>query len=105
MDRSSKIMDSNVDLVVKGERLRAHQKHSPHGDSMEMKKWDDVAWTDVIVEELGEASQVINDYRHGKHSELQCLDLLWVELLQTAAMITARMDAIDERMGEIRDGV
>lgn len=103
MDRSSQIMDSNVDLTVKGERLRAHMKHSPKGDSMEVKAWDDPAWTDVIIEELGEASKEINEFRHGNIDELQCLDRLWVELLQTAAMITARMDAITERIEELRN--
>lgn len=74
------------------ERVRAHAKHDDNGESMERRPWHSEAWLPVIVEELGEASQVLNDHRHGdgNYSDKKALiQHLREELVQVAAMTVA----------------
>ena len=71
------------------ERVRAHEKHDDHGQSMERKTWDDESWLRVVTEELGEVARALNDREMaGRVRE---------ELVQLGAMTTAWIDAIDLR--------
>src|SRR5690606_2315999 len=72
------------------ERQRAHQKHRDKpGGSMEMKNWNEADWSDVLMEELGEASRARNDYRHGLLTLDDYRTQLRHELVQLGAMTEA----------------
>lgn len=84
---------------VHRERIRAHEKHDDNGDSMERKSWDQFdVWLSVIGEEWGEVNKVLCDHRHlgsyGSYADMA--HELREELIQTAAMVLAWVDAIDE---------
>ena len=87
--------------AVEAERVRAHYKHmnSPTG-SMEMKPWTDPSWLAVIMEELGEAAHELNEWQRSGHSSENISQderqlRLCKELIQTAAMVCAWIEAID----------
>lgn len=80
---------------VHRERIRAHHKHDANGDSMERKGWDDPAWLSVVMEEVGEVARVLCEQRHGNIKSPEVKGDLREELIQTAAMVTAWIDAID----------
>lgn len=85
-------------LAMLNERVRAHQKHDhPDSPSMERRPWDDPSWRDVVVEEVGEIARAFNDLRHSSTpDEAELLTQLRGELIQTAAMVWAWIDAVDE---------
>lgn len=79
------------------ERVRAHTKFqdSP-AMSMEMKDWDHPDWLSVLIEEVGEAAKVLNEYRLSNKSKEETENDLTGELIQVAAMTCAWIDAIFE---------
>lgn len=86
------------------ERIRAHDKHKDKpGGSMEMKDFDEPDWLAVVTEELGEVAKVLCDWRHGLLDDEQMRSELRTELMQTAAMACAWIDAIDQTPREARD--
>jgi NTP pyrophosphatase (non-canonical NTP hydrolase) len=84
------------------ERIRAHHKHDDNGQSMERKVWDDNAWLSVLVEEVGEVARVLCEERHGTYNNIQteAMKTLREELVQTAAMTVAWIEAIDLDTGK-----
>lgn len=81
---------------VHRERIRAHEKHRDKpGGSMEMKRHDSPDWLPVLVEEVGEVSRVLCDYRHGLLDSERRDAELRAELVQVAAMAVAWLEAID----------
>jgi hypothetical protein len=81
---------------VHDERIRAHAKHDDNGESMERRTWDDPAWLSTVVEEVGEVARVICEQRHGTYrDDFAATTDLRSELVQTAAMVCAWIDAID----------
>lgn len=85
-------------LEMNAERERAHAKHKDKpGGSMEGKPWDAPDWIPVIVEELGEVSRVVNDRRHDViPTDIEAVQMLRAELIQTGAMAAAWIAAIDD---------
>lgn len=97
---------------VHRERIRAHDKHDDHGQSMERKSWDDPAWLSVLVEEVGEVARELCEQRHDvdraarqesmhiagldRAMELTFMARLREELVQVAAMACAWIDACDQ---------
>jgi hypothetical protein len=77
------------------ERIRAHDLHNGRGESMERKVWNDQSWIDVLGEEYGEVCRVRNELRHGNITVSEAMGQLRKELIQTAAMTLAWVDAID----------
>jgi hypothetical protein len=82
------------------ERIRAHAKHDTGGASMERLPFDATsAWLAVVMEEVGEVARVVCEVRHDgdgtpawtpeRRAELRG------ELVQTAAMVCAWVEAID----------
>lgn len=87
------------------ERIRAHQKHDSHGQSMERKEFDDPAWLPVVVEEVGEVAKVLCDEAHitpddSRYNRQRFKNDLREELIQVMAMCAAWVDAIDMDQGE-----
>lgn len=79
------------------ERTRAHLKHKDKpGGSMEMRSAFDPEWLAVLVEEVGEASTEINDYRHGLFTKKEYVERLRAELVQVGAMTAAWVAALDD---------
>lgn len=86
----------NVYGDVVHERIRAHEKHMAGGQSMEHANWDDLLeWTTVLGEEVGEVDKAINEHRHGNLTDAEFKDELRKEVIQTAAMCLAWVEAID----------
>lgn len=101
-----------VYMSVHRERIRAHEKHDDHGQSMERKNWDDSAWLSVLVEEVGEVARELCEQRHDadraarqepvhiagldRAMELTFMSRLREELVQVAAMACAWVHAIDQ---------
>jgi hypothetical protein len=96
---------------VHRERIRAHEKHDDHGQSMERKSWDDPAWLSVLVEEVGEVAKELCEMRHAAHGFIESPGMtedewravqvaamlkLREELMQVAAMSCAWIDACDQ---------
>lgn len=80
---------------VHEERIRAHAKHQDKpGGSMEMKAFDDPDWLPVLVEEVGEVTKEINDYRHGLLTFQEFRIRVEAELLQVNAMAAAWLDSV-----------
>jgi NTP pyrophosphatase (non-canonical NTP hydrolase) len=79
------------------ERIRAHKLHDDHGESMERVDWDDPKWLTVLVEEVGEVARCLNEMRPGHGGPEGTVEHLEKELVQTAAMTIAWIDAIRER--------
>ena len=78
------------------ERVRAHLKHKDKpGGSMEMKAYTDHDWSDVVMEELGEVSEVRNAHLHCLLTDREARERLREELVQVGAMIAAWIGAID----------
>lgn len=79
------------------ERIRAHKLHDGRGsESMERKDWDDPAWLRVVTEELGEVARCLNEMEPGHGGPEGTIENLKKELIQTAAMTAAWIDAIEE---------
>ena len=75
------------------ERIRAHEKH----DATERLGWYDMLkWLAIVGEEWGEVSRAINEYHLGNLGLQTCRAELRSELVQTAAMCAAWIDAIDD---------
>jgi len=81
---------------IHSERINAHDKHCEKpGGSMEMKAFTDAAWSDVLMEEVGEVSKVRCEFRHERIDFAEMKEQLRAELVQVAAMACAWIDAID----------
>lgn len=95
--------DNYIDQAreVYNERRRAHQKHDTHGWSMERREWDDPRWLPVVTEEVGEVAKVINENYDlavtdpASANRVRFKNDLREELIQTMAMCSAWVDAID----------
>ena len=82
---------------IHAERIRAHNLHDSHGESMERKAWDEISeWVNVTVEEVGEVSKAINEYRHGNLTFEEFKAELIKEVTQCAAMYTVWLEALTE---------
>jgi len=82
---------------IHAERIRAHELHDTHGGSMERKTWDELReWVNVTVEEVGEVSKAINEYRNGNLTAEEFKAELRKEVLQCAAMYTAWLEALED---------
>lgn len=93
---------SSIYNEIHNERVRAHYKHGPDGNSMEQKNWDSERWLPVLMEEVGEVARVFCERNLGKYGpwdETQHRAVtkdLREELIQVAAMAAAWIAAIDE---------
>lgn len=90
--------------AIHAERLRAHAKHDPNGNSMERAAWDSPRWLPVLVEEVGECARVLCDMPAPEQDFTLNLNVtetraavthLREELIQVAAMAAAWADAIE----------
>jgi NTP pyrophosphatase (non-canonical NTP hydrolase) len=83
------------------ERIRAHQKHDTHGWSIERREFDDPRWLSVVVKEVGEVGKAINEEADiaianpSAANRVRFKNDLREELIQTMAMCSAWIDAID----------
>lgn len=94
-------VDSRVHRDFLNERIRAHNKHKDKpGGSMEMRSAFDPEWLAVLVEEVGEASTEINDFRHGLLTKEEYVVRLRAELVQVGAMTAAWVSALDDEGAE-----
>lgn len=57
--------------------------------------WDGGQWSDVLMEEVGEVSRVLNELRHRHINAGEAKAQLRKELVQVAAMACAWAEAID----------
>lgn len=84
--------------LVHRERMRAHEKHDGHGNSMERAPWDDRRWLPVLTEEVGELARAICELTRADpmsdDERASWLANLRSELIQVAAMATAWLEAI-----------
>lgn len=83
--------------AMQAERIRAHEKHKAKpGGSMEDRHFQDPEWTDVLMEELGEISRAINDFRHGLIDMPELRLQVSKEAVQLGAMAGALVAAVAE---------
>lgn len=80
------------------ERIRAHQKHDGHGNSMERASWDDPRWLPILMEEVGELARAVCELTRRDPMSVQehehWLNNLHDELVQVAAMSCAWLEAV-----------
>ena len=79
-----------VEISVRAERERAHEKHGAKGNSREDQPWDEREWLPILVEEVGEVAHCLTYDADPDPRELR------KELIQVAAMACAWIAAIDE---------
>lgn len=96
LDDADNFIDQARDVY--NERRRAHALHDGHGQSMERKGFDNPEWLPVVVEEVGEVGRALNDMR--RRGRAWGALKLREELIQTMAMCSAWVDAIDMDISE-----
>lgn len=74
---------------VHAERIRAHEKHGPNGNSREWQEWTQQEWLPILMEELGEVAHEMTYDADGSKEALR------KELVQVAAMACSWVAAID----------